>query len=169
MKSKDLKKAPSAHYEIMGQKEFYDVDTGDKISMQVVKVTENRDIGWHKVWLADLGGILKVLGGAKFTVFSYIIDNVSTESNYVIGTVRDIAIKTKTSKTTVNETIKILVESKFMKRKQNGLYQINPDIMAYGGSNKRGFLCIEYNSIPSETPLEKAIRESKVKEEVQTH
>jgi hypothetical protein len=53
-----------------------------------------------------------------------------------------------------------------MKKKQVGLYQINPDVMVYGSSRKRGFLCIEYNSTPSETPLDKAIKESKLNNEV---
>lgn len=166
MKTKTLKKSPKASYEIMGQKDFYDVDTGDKITMQVVKAVENRDIGWYKVWLADMVGILKIIGGAKFTVFNYIIDNMYSENNFFAGTVRDVAEKTKISEKTVNQTINLLINCNFMKKKQVGLYQINPDVMAYGSSRKRGFLCIEYNSNPSETPLDKAIKESKLKNEV---
>ena len=145
MKSSQLKKANIKSQKVVGIKEYRDVETGEVLPMSVVETTVKNDIGWHKIWLADLAGILRFFGSGKFNVFSYVIDNTDTGSNLFLSTVREVAKDCGVSTKTVAETFKILMEANFMVKVRNGQYRVNPEVMAYGSSEKRGCLLVKYH------------------------
>ena len=57
-----------------------------------------------------------------------------------IGTYKTIKENTKASETTIAKVMKKLQEQKFLKKIQNGLWQVSPNIMMKGNENKKQLL-----------------------------
>lgn len=57
-----------------------------------------------------------------------------------IGTYKTIRKNTKASETTIAKVMKKLQEQKFLKKIQNGLWQVSPNIMMKGNENKKQLL-----------------------------
>lgn len=57
-----------------------------------------------------------------------------------IGTYKTIRENTKASETTIAKVMKKLQEQKFLKKIQNGLWQVSPNIMMKGNENKKQLL-----------------------------
>ncbi len=160
MKTKSITKGKKVKYTIKGQIPLFDQYGNIVQHAGLVDVSAEHDVNWFKFWLADMAGILQVIGGAKMAVFSYIIENINRSTNEFGGTVREIAEKSNVAVSTVQETINLLLESDFMRRIRVATYQVNPDIMAYGNSQKRGYLVIRYSNLPEKTSIDEQIEEA---------
>ena len=74
------------------------------------------------------------LGGKKYVVFKYIIENKSADNTLII-TVRELAQKTGTSTRTVQDTLKLLREAGLIKCR-TGAIMLVPKL-AHRGSDRR--------------------------------
>jgi len=127
---------------ILGEKEFYDSETGEVFKANVVLKTG--DFNFHKVWLNDLLNVLEVVGNKKLKVIRWILANIDNKTNQVVGTHQRIAEQIDVSRVVVSQTFKLLQDANFLVKVQNGVYQINPDILAKGSDRKRKYLVIKY-------------------------
>ena len=127
---------------ITERKEFIDPETGEKVDQYIYKM-EERDANFHKLWLWHIAYALDLLGNQKIKVLSYILETMNTD-NIFIGTQRAIAEQTGTSLETVNITMQMLLEADVLKKQQNGVYFINPEVIFKGGTNKRMDILYQY-------------------------
>ena len=65
-------------------------------------------------------------------------------------TYRQISEKTNISLETVRKTMAILLEVNFLKRINQGVYQVNPDILFKGNKNTRLNLLTQYNNLDNQ-------------------
>ncbi len=132
---------------IVGKQNYINQETGEIKEMLVVNKYVEQDFNFHKIWLSDLLNIIEIIGTKKLKVIKHILNNMNTKDNTIYFTQRGLAKKLNLSLQTINDTIKILVESNFMKKIQTGVYQINPDIIIKGSTGKRVNLLIQYKNI----------------------
>lgn len=152
-KLKTTKKITKSKNQILGVRQLVDKETGEEISA-LEAIQETADINWHKVWITHLIQTLDIVGNKKMKVVNYILDNLDWSSNILIKTQREIAVETEVGYNTVNTTLQLLVESNFLRAK-TGVYMLNPDILAYGGSQKRKHLLISFEQFGTDLNNEK--------------
>lgn len=97
---------------------------------------EEVDINFEKIWLTSVMEALEQVGNKKFSVAQYILKNRDRNTNYLIQTQREIAEKCGVSLQTVSTTLKALEAADLIVGK-SGIYQVNPEKLAYGGHTKR--------------------------------
>lgn len=122
---------------------------GEEIITNVIDVEVDRDVNWFKVYMANLAGILDVIGNQKMTVFSHILDSVNRSNNMYMGTIHetieDLKKKgTPVSYKTVADSFKLLQETGFWVKVRGGNYLINANIAMYGSNVKRGYLMTKF-------------------------
>ena len=144
-KTKTIKKQ-----KIVGTQTYINRDTGEIVETTVVEKNIEADYGFFKVWLLDLMNILELIGTKKMKVVNYIFENLKGAENLFIATHEEIAKKLKISRPVVSQTFKILLDANLLVKKQNGVYMINPDIIARVNNPKRMSLLIKYNEIKAE-------------------
>ena len=135
---------------IIGKQKYINAETGEIIETTVVEKNVEQDFGWFKVWLLDLMNVLELVGTKKMKVVNYIFENLNTQENLFIATHEEIAKKLNVSRPVVSQTFKILIETNLLVKKMNGVYMLNPDIIAKGRTAKRASLLIKYNEIKTE-------------------
>jgi hypothetical protein len=128
---------------IIGKQRFINEATGEVIDAIVVEKNVEQDYGWYKVWLLDLLGVLELVGTKKMKVITYILENMRRD-NIFIGTHTEIAKKLGISRVVVSQTFKILLDANFLVKRQNGVYMLNPDIVAKVNSHYRASLLVKY-------------------------
>lgn len=89
-------------------------------------------------YLTYLVDLFDKLGGKKYLVFKYILEHKSSE-NTLIVTTRELAEKTKTSRQTVIETLKILEEAGLIARRR-GSIMLLPKVAHKGTMQKEAYL-----------------------------
>ena len=144
-KTKTIKKQ-----KIVGTETYINRNTGEIIEANVIEKSVEADYGFFKVWLLDLMNILELVGTKKMKVVNYIFENLKGSENLFIATHEEIAKKLKISRPVVSQTFKILLEANLLVKKQNGVYMINPDIIARVNNPKRMSLLIKYHEIKAE-------------------
>lgn len=134
------------------RKRLQDLDNGDIIEVdQVTKRVLGQKQFW-KVYLIDFLQILGVLDSKQVDVLIYILENTEQANNTFIGSYRDIASNVQTAKDgkgvaleTVRKVMKKLQDSGFVKKVQNGVYQVSPTIMMKGSEHKKSMLLNYYD------------------------
>lgn len=147
---------------VIGSQKFTNNATGEIEDMQVISV-EDRDFNFHKIWLEHVLVSLDLISNQKTKVAFWILENLDSNNRFV-GTQRGIAQKLTVSKTTVNETLKALVQSNLMLKEQTGVYRINPQVIFRGAFQKRMNVLIQYNEKRQEinvTPKPKTLTSKK--------
>lgn len=140
-KTKINKKEDVVRYE-----EWTNVNTGETKPFAVINKEINGDTNWWKLWVTDLLATLGLIGNVKIKVLMYIMDNINPYDNTFGGTIREIAEGSKTSNTTVQRVLKILIdEANFLVKVRTGTYQINPNVLAKGSHKKRVGLMVQYD------------------------
>jgi hypothetical protein len=127
---------------VIGTETYLNQSTGELQEMQVISI-QDRDANFHKIWLSHLLYAMDIIGNQK-TRFAYWLLDKMDENNYILMTMRQMAIESKISLDTVSQTIKVLMESNFLIRRNIGVYQINPDMIFKGGKTKRMGVLLEY-------------------------
>jgi len=149
-----------AKTKIVGKQRLVNPATGEVVDVALVSV-EARDKEFHKLWLGNLFMTLDVIGNQKMRVCYWLIENANPD-NIVIATYREIALETKISERTVAETIRLLIRANFLKRKGNGVYLINPDIVFQGSREKRINILYQYNRLEQEKEQDDEERQGNV-------
>lgn len=130
-----LKQRTSKKVKYVGTHEFIDAETGELKTMQVSDI-EERDFNFHKVWMRNFISTLELVGNQKTKVAFWVVDNLNRE-NQLLYTYRQIAEKTGISLETVRVTMGILLDSDFLRRRNQGCYVVNPDIVFKGERGNR--------------------------------
>lgn len=122
------------------RKELIDKETGEIIEVdQITKKVYGQKNFW-KLYLSDFLPVLGILENKQVDILIYILENTQPSNNIFIGTYKTIRKNTKVSETTIAKVMKKLQEQKFLKKIQNGLWQISPNIMMKGNENKKQLL-----------------------------
>lgn len=130
----------------VGTASYINASTGEIVDMQVSQI-EERDFNFMKIWMSNFIATLEIVGNKKTKLCYWIIDNINKE-NMLIGTLRQISERTNISLETVRITMDILQDADFLRRKSQGVYMINPDIIFKGGRGKRLNILNQYNASP---------------------
>ncbi|ENI8162574.1 replication/maintenance protein RepL [Escherichia coli] len=127
---------------IIGTTEYIDPKSGEPVKFQVINI-EERDANFHKIWLSSVIQSLDLIGNQKIK-FAFWLMEQANKSNEITLTQRQMAEKSKISLETVRRTVKALIESDFLKRKNMGVYLINPDTLFKGGAGERLNVLLSY-------------------------
>lgn len=124
---------------------FTDNDTGEIFEAeQIIKRFYGQKQFW-KVYLSDFLEILGILQSKQVDILVYIIENTDSSTNLFLGTYKKIAKNTNTSEPTIATVMKKLQDNKFIKKIQNGAWQVSPRIMMKGSEFKKSLLINYYN------------------------
>lgn len=124
---------------------FTDNDTGEVFEAeQIIKRFYGQKQFW-KVYLSDFLDILGILQSKQVDILVYILENTDSSNNTFLGTYKKIAKATGTSEPTIATVMKKLQENKFIKKIQNGAWQVSPRIMMKGSEFKKSLLINYYN------------------------
>ena len=125
----------------MKQYETYvNEETGEKVDME--KRVINRR-GFMITYLDYLIKLIEATGSKKAEVIKFILRRMSKSENVLIITEDEIVKKTKVSKYTVCETLKILEEKNIIRRRK-GAIMLNPMILHRGNEAKQNELYRKY-------------------------
>jgi len=126
------------------RKRLQDLDTGEVMEVdQITKRALGQKQFW-KVYLIDLLQILGVMDSKKIDVLIYILEHTQSQTNTYIGTLRSTASGAGVSLETARLTIDKLIRNNFLMKVQNGVYQVNPNIMMKGTEHKKQMLLSYY-------------------------
>ena len=133
---------------VIGNQQYINFNTGEIEDFQVTSV-EERDFNFTKVWMKSFISTLDLVGNQKTKLAFWLIENLNKE-NQLTMTYRQISEKTNISLETVRKTMEILLEVNFLKRINQGVYQVNPDILFKGNKNTRLNLLTQYNNLDNQ-------------------
>ena len=123
-----------------------DQDTGEVIHVdQVTKRAYGTKQFW-KMYLMDFLTVLGIMDNKQLDIFIYICENTNQYNNMFIGTYTKIAEDVKVSRPTIAKIMKKLQENNFVKKVQNGVWLVNPNIMMKGNDTKRQILLSYYHA-----------------------
>lgn len=127
------------------RKRLQDLDTGEVMEIdQITKRALGQKQFW-KIYLIDFLQILGVLDSKQVDVLIYILEHTNASNNTYIGTYRKTADGSKVALETVRKVMKKLQDKGFLKRVQNGVYQVSPLIMMKGNEHKKKLLLNYYD------------------------
>nr|CRY96917.1 hypothetical protein [uncultured prokaryote] len=127
-----------------------DCETGERLEVnQITKRTLGQKQFW-KVYLMDFLQVLGVLDSKQVDVLIFILENTKSSDNTFIGTYRKISAGSNVALETVRKVMNKLRQQKdcsgspFIKKIQNGVYQVSPMIMMKGSEHKKSILLNYY-------------------------
>lgn len=133
-------------------RELVDKNTGEIIDVeQTLKFNYGSKHFW-KCYLTDFLKVIDALEGRHLKIFTYIIRKTKSNNNLFICTYDKMVEDLKCSRQTIAETMKILQKTNFIRKKQNGIWIINPNVLMKGNDNKRHSL---YSEFLDSQPVEK--------------
>jgi len=133
---------------LIGQKkrELLDRETGEVIWVdQITKRTYGTKNFW-KCYLIDFLSVLGIIDSKQLDIFIYIIENTQQANNTFIGTYSKIAKDVGVCRQTIASIMKKLQDNNFIKKIQNGVWLVNPNILMKGNDTKRQILLSYYQS-----------------------
>lgn len=133
---------------LVGQKkrELVDRETGEVIWVdQITKRTYGTKSFW-KCYLMDFLTVLGIIDSKQLDIFIYIVENTQQANNTFIGTYKKISKDTGCSSRTIATIMKKLQENNFIKKVQNGVWLVNPNILMKGNDTQRQILLSYYES-----------------------
>lgn len=127
------------------KKRLKDLDTGEYIEVdQITKRALGQKAFW-KLYLIDFLQVLGVLDSKQIDVLIYILEHTRPSDNTYIGTYRKTAEGASVSLDTATRVMKKLQDTNFLKKVQNGVYQVSPLIMMKGSEHKKQLLLNYYD------------------------
>lgn len=128
------------------KKKYIDADTGEVVWVdQISKRTYGTKNFW-KCYLMDFLTVLGIIDSKQLDIFIYIVENTNQSTNMFIGTYKKIAEDVGVSSRTIATIMKKLRENNFIKKVQNGVWLVNPNILMKGNDTKRQILLSYYQS-----------------------
>ncbi|ECR3422515.1 replication/maintenance protein RepL [Enterococcus faecalis] len=142
-----------------GKEKYINKNTGEVL--EVDKLYRKQIQGnFVKTYIKGLVMMLDVVGKSKLKVVNFLLDNLRLSDNKLIATIREIAESTKTSPTTVTDTLKTLEKGNIIKRR-TGVIMLNPEILLHLDDNKKRHLLIEFEEFNRENEEQHAKKEYK--------
>jgi len=133
---------------LVGQKkkEYIDKETGEVILVDQISKRVYGTKNFWKCYLMDFLTVLGIIDSKQLDIFIYIVENTNQATNMFIGTYKKIAKDVQVSEPTISRIMKKLQENNFIKKVQNGVWLVNPNILMKGNDSKRQILLSYYES-----------------------
>ena len=128
------------------REEYMNIRTGEMVMFDNIKKVVYGQKNFWKCYLMDFLAVLGIIDNKQLDIFVYICENTNSSTNMFIGTYAKIARDVGCSETTIAKIMKKLQEHNFIKRVQNGLWFVNPDLIMKGNDNKRQMLLSYYQA-----------------------
>lgn len=128
------------------RRNLLDLETGEQMMVDQITKRVYGDRQFWKVYLMDFLSVLGIIDSKQVDVFIYVAENTNQANNLFIGSYAKIAKDLGVSRTTVYTIFKKLQANHFVRRVQNGVWMVNPDILMKGNGNKRQILLSYYRS-----------------------
>ena len=123
-----------------------DPETNEEVWVdQITKRAYGTKQFW-KVYLMDFLTVLGIIDNKQLDVFIYIASNTNAMTNLFIGTYTKISKDVGVSSATIAKIMKKLQENGFVKKVQNGVWFVHPNILKKGSDHKRQILLSYYQS-----------------------
>jgi replication and maintenance protein len=136
----DNKKELETQIELGKKRELVDPETGEIILVdQITKKIYGQKNFW-KMYLMDFMGVLGIIDSKQLDIFIYIAENTNPSNNIFIGTYSKISKDVNVSRPTISTIMKKLQVNNFIKKVQNGVWFVNPNIIMKGNDHKRQIL-----------------------------
>ncbi|KXY68813.1 replication/maintenance protein RepL [Bacillus sp. FSL W7-1294] len=126
------------------KRELIDTQTGEVIHVDQITKRAYGARNFWKMYLMDFLSVLGIIDSKQLDIFIYIAENTNQSNNLFIGTYKQISKDVGVSEPTIAKLMKKLQENNFIKKKQNGVYLVNPNIMMKGNDTKRQILLNYY-------------------------
>lgn len=133
---------------LIGQqkRELLDTHTGELLYVDQITKRIYGSKNFWKCYLMDFLSVLGIIDSKQLDVFIYIVENTNQNTNIFIGTYTKISRDVGVSRPTISAIMKKLQENNFLKKVQNGVWFVNPNILMRGGDAKRQILLSYYES-----------------------
>ena len=128
------------------QKNYIDADTGELVTVDQISKRVYGTKNFWKCYLMDFLTVLGIIDSKQLDIFIYIAENTNQSNNTFIGTYTKIAKDVEVSRPTIAKIMKKLQENNFIKKVQNGVWLVNPNILMKGNDTKRQILLSYYQS-----------------------
>lgn len=138
-------------------------DTATEITMtltesgEVIKQKEKKidiSLNFWKLSIYSFTHKLNKINNKQLAVVLYILEKTNPSDNTFIGTYKNISKDVKCSLDTVTRVINSLLISDFMRKKQNGVYVINPYVLVKGNEKKKAMIYSKYKELEIKQPTE---------------
>lgn len=133
---------------LIGQqrRDLMDMNTGEVMTVdQITKRVYGTKNFW-KCYLMDFLTVLGIIDSKQLDIFIYIVENTNQSNNLFIGTYKKIQQDTGCATGTIAKIMSKLQEKNFIKKVQNGVYMVNPNLLMKGNDNKRQILLSYFES-----------------------
>ncbi len=137
---------------IINREEYINVATGELTTIDSVSKYTCGVKNFWKCYLMDFLTVLGIIDNKQLDIFVYIAENTNPSTNLFIGTYSKISKDLNVSRPTISTIMKKLQENNFIKKVQNGLWFVNPNILMKGNDKKRQILLTYYQA---DDPVEK--------------
>lgn len=128
------------------KRQLVDIETGEQILVdQITKRVYGTKAFW-KVYLMDFLMVLGIIDSKQLDVFIYIVEHTDPSQNLFIGTYDEIGKGTGTSRPTIAKVMKKLQENNFIRKRQQAVWYVNPNILMKGNDTKRQILLSYYQN-----------------------
>ena len=106
---------------------------------QITKKIYGQKNFW-KMYLMDFMSVLGIIDSKQLDIFIYIAENTNPSNNIFISTYSKISKDVNVSRPTISTIMKKLQVNNFIKKVQNGVWFVNPNIIMKGNDHKRQIL-----------------------------
>lgn len=151
---------------LIGQKkkDLIDTETGEIISVDQITKRVYGTRNFWKCYLMDFLCILGIIDNKQLDVLIFIVENTNQSNNMFIGTYKHIAQNVNVSEPTIAKIIKKMQKNNFIKKVQNGVWLVNPNILMKGNDTKRQILLSYYKNENPITEITKSRNNTNKKE-----
>lgn len=128
------------------KRELIDVQTSEQIFVDQITKRVYGSKNFWKCYLMDFLTVLGIIDSKQIDVFIFIVENTNQGNNTFIGTYKHISKEVGVSEPTIAKIMKKLQSNNFIKKVQNGVWLVNPNILMKGNDTKRQILLSYYES-----------------------
>ena len=136
----DNKKELETQIELGERRELLDQETGEIIVVDQISKRIYGQKNFWKMYLMDFMSVLGIIDSKQLDIFIYIAENTNPSTNTFIGTYKKISKDVNVSQPTISTIMKKLQANNFIKKIQNGVWFVNPNIIMKGNDHKRQIL-----------------------------
>ena len=140
----------SKHRQLLGR--YYGLTSDSKKKNDSHDITDDERDRFQKVWIGKLIEASCGLGQKQVQFLLFMLTAVGHDG-CLYGTREELAKRSKVSRETVRDTIKLLKERDFLVRCGNGLLMINPDIISEDKTENRCNRVLAYRYMKHHTEL----------------
>lgn len=126
---------------ISDRQTFVNKETGKEIN-GLMKIVECERDNFDIVYIMNFCNLFDVIGGKKYQILKYLLQNRNTE-NQIIITTRELSEKLNISRDTVLRTLNILKKCGVITTR-TGVIRINPKVIVHGSRKKEDWIFTKF-------------------------